>query len=242
MNSTQQLTAYIQQNIPCMFVKYGDGEFYAALFHGGGNCDGTPYTHNLGHKVRESFVYNCQQTNAMMGEWHVKENKNFWESLSPLRVPVQWVDFHTVLIDEPSLQTLDKVNLYKAIKESPSRKIYIANHTMGRARQLFNVQSHVIIDPSNWFDTNFDGVFAETCSQVEDERNTMFLVSAGMGAKYLIAELHKKFPNAIYVDVGSAFDMICGKRNSRAYNPAYEVLCDYLNSILPEDWDQQIVR
>ena len=236
MNSTQQLTTNIQNNVSCMFVKYGDGEFYAALFHGGGNCDGTPYTHNLGNKVRSSFVYNCQQKNAMMGEWHVKENKNFWEGLSQLNSPVQWVDFHTVLIDEPSLHTPDKLNLYKAIKESTSKKIYIANDTMGRAKQLFNIQTHVVIDPTNWFDTNFDGVFSEVCSKVEDN-NTMFLVSAGMGAKYLIGELHKKYPNATYIDVGSAFDMICGKRNSRAYNPAYEVLCQYLKPILPLDWD-----
>ena len=96
MNSTQQLTWYITNSIPCMFLKYGDGEYNAANFYEGGNCDGTPYTKNLGQKVRESFIYNSQQPNAMIGAWHDTSNRAFWESLG--NSVVNWVDYHTCLL------------------------------------------------------------------------------------------------------------------------------------------------
>ena len=75
MNSTQQLTWYINNSIQCIFAKYGDGEYNAANYWNGGNCDNTPYTKNLGDKVRESFLYSSQQSNAMMGAWHDTSNK-----------------------------------------------------------------------------------------------------------------------------------------------------------------------
>jgi len=218
-----------------MFVKYGDGEYYAAMFYTGGNCDGTPYTKNLGDKVRESFIYNSKQNHAMIGEWHSLKNKPFWEGLDNSE-NVQWVDFHTVLIDQTT-SSPDKLHLFKAIQESTRKKIYVANSTLGRAKDFFNIQSHIIINPSNWFDTEYEKIFTEVSSAVEDDSNTMILISAGMGGKYLISELHKKFPNAIYIDIGSGFDMLCAKRNSRSYNPSYDSLCKYLSPILPSGWD-----
>lgn len=236
MNSTQKLTSYIKDSIPCMFVKYGDGEYYAAMFYEGGNCDGTPYTQNLGFKVRQSFIYNSQQNNAMMGEWHSMLNKPFWEGLDPAIRDVQWVDFHTVLIDQNTSGN-DKLNLFKAIKESSRKKIYVANESMTRAKEFFGIESHVVINPSNWFDTEYDSVFNSVCSAVEDDANTLILISAGMGGKFLVSELHKKYPRAIYIDIGSGFDMLCAKRNSRTYNPSYHWLCSYLHTILPSGWD-----
>lgn len=236
MNSTQQLTWYIDNDIPCMFVKYGDGEYYAAMFFEGGNCDGTPYTNNLGSKVRESFVYNSQQKNAMIGEWHSMLNKPFWEGLDPAIRDVKWVDFHTVLIDQTTTNA-DKLCLFSAIQDSSRKKIYIANETLSRAKDLFNIETHIVINPSNWFDTEYESVFTAASSAIEDDSKTLVLISAGMGGKYLLSELHKKHPNAIYIDIGSAFDMLCAKRNSRSYNPPYEWLCSYLRPILPPGWD-----
>ena len=235
MNSTQELTSYIETNTPCMFVKYGDGEYYAAIYVDGGNCDGTPYTKHLGDKVRESFLYTSQQENALIGEWHSLKNKPFWEGLGTTKT-VRWVDFHTVLIDQTT-SSPDKMNLFKAIQQSPRKKIYVANGTLQRAVQFFHLHAHVIIDPSNWFETQYDEVFREVSSAVEDDANTMILISAGMGGKYLISQLHQKFPKAIYIDIGSGFDMLCAKRNSRTYHPSYESLCTYLSPILPFGWD-----
>ena len=40
MSSTSTLTRYIKEDVPCVFAKYGDGEYQCANFWNGGNCDG----------------------------------------------------------------------------------------------------------------------------------------------------------------------------------------------------------
>jgi hypothetical protein len=240
MNSTQQLTHFIRNNTPCIFAKYGDGEFNAANFWNGGNCDGTPYTKNLGEKVRESFIHSSQQPHAMMGAWHDTSNRAFWEGLGNQNAnwkPVNWVDFHTVLIDnnKPIHHSPDRLNLFTAIKESTRKKIYVANEKMSRAKEAFSIDHHIVVDQSNWFDTNYDAVLNRIKYAVEND-NTMILTSAGMGAKYLISNLHELYPNEIYIDIGSGFDLLCTKQVTRTYNPSYHELCQYLRPMLPPSW------
>jgi len=236
MNYTQQLTYFIRNDIPCLFVKYGDGEFYAANYRNGNNCDGTPYTQNLGNKVRESFIYNIQQPNSMVGAWHDHSHKNFWHSLSTH--PVNWVDFHTVLIDnnKPINHSNDKLNLFTSIKNSKLKKIYISNASMYKAKDIFLIDSHIIIDKSNWFDTQYDFIYESIKKELDENQKSMVLISAGMGSKYIICELHKLFPNCIYIDIGSGFDKICTGKHTRTYNPDFEKLVEYLKPILPVDF------
>ena len=229
MTSTLKLTECIQKDIPCIFVKYGDGE-YAAMNH---YCDGTPYSYNLCTKTKSSFEYIIKQKNAMIGAWH---NPSIIEHYTRLAdSPIQWVDYHTVLID--NVHSDEKMLLLKAIKESCRKKIYIANPLLKKSKLLLNIDTHIEVDYSNWFDTNFDSVFELIKNEITDDSKTMILTSAGIGAKYLIAELHKLYPNAIFVDIGSGLDTICTKRDSRGYSPPYDTLCQYLSPILPENWE-----
>jgi len=240
MSSTSILTNYIRDSVPCMFVKYGDGEHFAANFYNGGNCDGTPYTRNLGEKVIESFIYNSQQKNTMVGvkSWDYCAPKSFFESVLPSgSAPVNWVDYHTVIIDNDTpiqQQSSEKLELYKAIKESTRRKIYIANPKMYKSKEIFNIDHHIEVHPSNWFDNEFETVFNSIKEKIENDTNTMILCSAGMGAKYLVTALHKLYPNAIYIDIGSAFDTICTGIRTRTCYSSYEELSNYLKPIIPE--------
>jgi hypothetical protein len=61
----------------------------------------------------------------------------------------------------------------------------------------------------------------------------MILFSAGMGAKYLISVLHKLYPKAIYIDIGSAFDTICTGIVTRKCYSSYTDLVNYLSPIMP---------
>lgn len=235
MNSTQDLTSYIKNSVPCIFVKYGDGEFNAANYRDGSNCDGTNYTRVLGDAIRESFVYLSSQPNAMIGAWHDTTNRVFWESLG--NSAVNWVDYHTLLLDVNEEMNPDKLELYRAIKESGRKKIYVANPRMVRANAVFALDSFISIDFSNWFDADYEDILREVCSEVTDDSNTLVLTSAGMGAKKLISDLHQMYPRAIFIDVGSGFDTLCRKWVSRTCSPSYEQVCEYLRPILPADWE-----
>ena len=235
MNSTQQLTWYIKKNIPCMFLKYGDGEFNAANYYDGENIDGTRYSRGLGDAIRESFVYNSSQENAMIGAWHDTSNRAFWEGLGG--TTPNWVDYHTVLLDSNQEQVAEKLELYRAIKESGRKKIYVANPRMRRATGVFALDSFIPIDQSDWFDSDYAEVLADVCSEIVADSNTLILTSAGMGAKKLVCDLHRRFPRAIYIDIGSGFDTLCMKSVTRTCSPSYEQVCMYLKPLLPPDWE-----
>jgi len=234
MNSTEQLTWYIKNSIPCMFVKYGDGEFNAANLYEGVNCDGTPYTKLLGAKIRESFIYNSAQKNAMIGCWHDLSNVSFWKDLSS---SVAWADYHTILIDgkESTTYAKYKLELYKSIKESTRKKIYVSNSAMYRVCDMLSVDAFIDIDPVNWFETEYDSV-VESVKAEMNGCDCIVILSAGMGAKPLISDLHKAFPSGIYIDAGSAFDMICRRKATRCYSPPYAELREFLTPILPDSW------
>jgi hypothetical protein len=235
MSSTATLTRYIKEGVPCIFAKYGDGEYRCANFWEGGNCDNVKYTRNIGEKVNLSFIYNSQQPNSMIGAWHDASDKVYWNGLlGPGSSPVNWVDFHTVIIDNNTpirQQSPEKMELYKAIKESPRRKIYVANEEMYKSKEIFSIDHHIKIHPSNWFDTEYDSVLNSVKENVEKDSDTMMLFSGGMGAKYLLSELHKLYPNAIYIDVGSAFDTICTGKYTRSCYSSYNDLNEYLKPL-----------
>ena len=235
MSSTSTLTRYIKEGVPCIFAKYGDGEYRCANFWEGGNCDNVTYTRNIGEKVNLSFIYNSQQPNSMIGAWHDASDKVYWNGLlGPGSSPVNWVDFHTVIIDNNTpirQQSPEKMELYKAIKESPRRKIYVANEEMYKSKEIFSIDHHIKIHPSNWFDSDYDSIFNSVKEKVEKDSDTMMLFSGGMGAKYLLSELHKLYPNAIYIDVGSAFDTICTGKYTRSCYSSYNDLKEYLRPL-----------
>jgi len=237
MNSTQELTFNIRNNIACIFAKYGDGELSAATFQNGYNCDGTPYTYNLGTKLKESLKYIVKQPNNMIGKWPVERVYNYWQSL--VDTPINYVDYHTVLNDTESINNTDKLELLKSIKESTRKKIYIANPLLKRSKILLNIDLHIEVGFSNWFETDYERVYKTVCSMIESDTNTLIIISAGIGAKPLIADLHKLYPNAIYIDVGSALDTLCTKKDSRGCTPDYTILCDYYNPILPDNWESE---
>jgi hypothetical protein len=60
-----------------------------------------------------------------------------------------------------------------------------------------------------------------------------------MNAKVLICELYKAYPAGIYLDFGSALDLICTKRDSRGREYTYDYLSLLLQELLPSDWESE---
>lgn len=100
---TEYLADCVNTNTPVAFVKYGDGEFGAASFYGGCNCDRTPYTQKLGTNMLQSFFYLSSQKNVYCGLWFEPEKKSFWENLNP-DGSINWANYHSVIIDANDIQ------------------------------------------------------------------------------------------------------------------------------------------
>lgn len=215
------------------FSKYGDGEYACAKLFNGRNCDADFYTHKKQIALIESFKYMAETApNAYMSYW-TDEISSYWQSLT--QTPVRWSKIHTLIFDDDHVE--EKVKLYKTIKQSPLKKIYICNPLMKKARTLLNIDLMVFIPMNNWFDTLFEEFIKKLKTVISTEEQYIIMCSAGMGSKVIICELTKLFPNNIYLDIGSALDTICTKRVTRDHNRTYEKVLYYLQDILPSDWN-----
>lgn len=227
----------ILNKIPILFVKYGDGEYNCAKGLHGHNCDNDEYTNKLSNLLKKSFIYISNIPNSYIGLWHSNNNTKFWESL--VANNINWAVYHTVIIDSIHDDNFKrKLNLYYIIQKSTLKKYIICNPLLIKSKLLFNATKLIHVPFQNWFDKYFDNLIKFVCQEIGDDEQPIVITCCGMGAKVVIAELHKKFPRGIFLDFGSAIDFICTKRDSRGYanSYTYEELHNLLSHILPDDW------
>lgn len=208
----------IQNNVPFVFAKFGDGEYNAVIRLRGENCDGTPYTEMLGQQIHDAFLYLTQFPNVYIGKWaDFNSVAEYWIKLA--QHPIHWADYN-LLICRSKAEFLHRgVQYFRAIRNAPQQKIYVCNYSMVEmSRELLKIDDFAVVDPVHWFEKNYDGVLNDVCVKVTNPENLMILTSAGMGAKPLIADLWKKYPKSIIIDVGSALDAVCSLRKSRDYH------------------------
>jgi hypothetical protein len=244
MNITNYLTECVRHKIPVSFSKYGDGEYYCTLGWKGANCDKDSYTDNLRNGIAQSFKYMVEEAkSAHIGLWENPEHKADWETR--VDIPVRWAKYHTILFDHDNDEA--KVELYKAIHQSTAKKIIVCNPLLIKSQMLLNADYIITVPFNNWFDQYYADVMNQIIEQIgenEDQRNHqtnhsnhIIITCCGMGAKVLICELYKKYPNGIYLDFGSAMDFVCTKKDSRNRNVSYDYQIELLKDIIPDEWD-----
>jgi len=236
MEITDYITKCVNENIPISFLKFGDGEYNCAFYGYGRNCDNDSYTMKLSDNIKSSFKYIVEkEDNTFIGLWHDSANKINWEAL--VNKKVNWVNYHTLIIDKQN--TEQKVNLYKAIKNSKSKKIIVCNNLLLKSKYLFDADYIVNVPLNNWFDTQFDDILCQVKNLINSDENHIVITCCGMSSKVLITELRKSFKNGIYLDFGSAIDFICTKRDSRGREYNYEYIENLLSEILPNNWNDK---
>jgi hypothetical protein len=222
----------IETNTPFVFAKFGDGEYNAAIQEKGENCDGTRYTPRLGESVREAIQDLTQSPNVYIGRWQdTKGVDKYFQSMSER--PIQWLNYNNFIFKSKYEFMNTHYGFYKTLRNASQQKIYVCNQSMVEgSKALFNIPTHVVVDPVNWFETAYYETLGAVLTGVEKPTECIILVSAGMGAKKLISDLHKVLPKAILIDIGSALDLLCSGRRSRDFHTLnqYEVM-DIMNAI-----------
>jgi hypothetical protein len=234
MEITGYLSECIKTQTPVAFLKYGDGEYLAALGNSGCNCDRDTYTEVLKDGLIKSFSYMVDHgPNTFVGIWHDGNHIDFWNKF--VEKPIRVAKYHTVIMDYDHIN--DKIDLLRTIKESPLKKIYICNPLMVRAKILLNIDHMVHVPFNNWVDTQIDSILNQVKSIIDPEEQNIILTSAGMGSKIMVGELTKLFPKNIYIDIGSGLDKICTKKTSRGWEPNYQEFMELLAHIIPLEWE-----
>ncbi len=234
MEITDYITKCVNENIPVSFLKFGDGEYNCAFNGFGRNCDNDLYTNKLSNSLKESFKNMVENyDNTYIGMWHNVENTKRWELL--VNKKVNWVNYHTLIIDKQ--YTENKVALYKAIKISKSKKIIVCNSLLIKSKYLFDADFIINVPLNSWFDTHFENILEQVTKIIDNDENHIVITCCGMSAKVLISELKKKFSNGIYLDFGSALDLICTKKDSRGREYDYTYIQNLFADILPNNWN-----
>lgn len=233
----------INSKIPISFSKYGDGEYYCAITtnYNYNNCDKDNYTKKLSDAIKNSFKYIVENSdNYYIGKWHENDDvSKYWESL--VNKDVKWANYHTLIdhFNEGEEKTKTKVEIFKTIKNSNLKKIIICNKLLIKSKILLNIDFMFNVPFNNWFDDYFDNLINDIKNTINPNEQYIIMTCCGMSAKVVIAELHKLFPNNIYIDIGSAIDEICTKKNSRSLIYNYDNFMKYYSVIIPSEWNDE---
>jgi hypothetical protein len=236
--SSFKLKKLLETKIPTVLVRLGDGEYNASLGHWGQNCDGTQYTPTLKNRLNSSVQYLTKIPNCIIGQWNDTKVQQHWESISGT-TNINWGDYHTFQLERGEMKSSDiKQKLWKVIKDSKLKKILVSNKLLVKATVLLDINIHIHIDTSNWFDNNYDEIYSTLLNEMKDE-DCIVLFAAGMGGKCMIADVHKVFPYSTYLDIGSSLDFISTKKDTRGWKYSYEETLDYFKPLIQsvESWE-----
>ena len=245
MNIIDNIIYSINKKQSIIFAKFGDGEYASVKKNYGSNCDNDNYSKKKGRELIESIQYITSiKNNNYIGLWGCENGiinnstirvKLFWES--KCNNPIKFADYHTFIIETNDKYLEKKIKLYKTIKSSNMKKIYICNPLMIKSKKLLNIDVLIHVDFNNWYDKKFDVIYQEILNNSDKNNPNIIIFSTGMGAKILIYKLLKKMPNNIYLDIGSALDKLCTKKTSRGWEPVYETQLTYFKDLLSDDWN-----
>lgn len=99
------------------------------------------------------------------------------------------------------------------------RKVVLISHTKSQPAGLpFSIERHFGVGPNAWLHDH-DRLLDELSTYIDLHHvfDHVFLFCAGLLSNILIYELHERFPDNTYLDVGSAFDVELGLGMTRKY-------------------------
>lgn len=225
-----ELISKINNNEQIIFVKYGDGEINCMLGHKGENCDGDPYIPELRYGLIQSLEIYCTQQNAYIAKWPFGNSLDYIIQHFKFPTP-KYTDYHLAMNDDEFNKDNSMYNLVESIQKIKKKKIIITNELNNSMKDLFNADVLIRVPQNNWFKDHpyyFQQVFNELTN------DSLLITAAGQGSKVLIATALIYFPNISCIDIGSSFDILCKKKNTRGWKHTYEDEYAYYKDLLPE--------
>ena len=185
--SLQLVLDVLSQRHQISFVKRGDGEEACMNGEPGGNCDGHPYTPELGLKLREAFDFLASKPNVYISRFEDQTEYNTF--------------LHRT---DNNLQSLH--DFYLGIRNLGRRKVFVGPQRLVRAAMMLRAE-FVTVPLVNAYDS-YDEI-ARAC-RWRSTPNTLMMFCCGMPAKPLIADMFKFRDGSELscLDLGSAFDPV----------------------------------
>jgi hypothetical protein len=190
MKTIKDFREMIEKNKNFSFVKQGDGEIFCMKGYVGSNCDGHPYSPELGKALTDAYTLFNDLDNCYVTKWAEFDIPGFYPRSKGN------VDGDTFLHNDINH---NKFDFFKSLKESKRKKVFIGPIRLLEVIKFLKIDQFVEIPLVNSFSYDF---------KIEPEDNAIYLFSAGMPAKVWIAKLIRSNPNITCIDIGSGFDPI----------------------------------
>lgn len=236
-----------------IFTKFGDGEFLNMTTFNGHNCDGDRYTYEFGMHLNKVFIQLCNMSavdNIFIGKWHTEVVNRYlisllYDNTESLRlIYIPFVNYHFVMPDTEYHKTNHLYEFMKTIQEHNKYKIIIGNNKNRRLQIIFKGNIYIEIPQNCWYSNGFYNVIKETVQNILREYNdATVIIAGGMASKILICELGYEFRGASFIDIGSAYDILASKEDTRQWYKApntefirYEKQIEYFKDLLPIDF------
>ena len=183
------LNTYIKKIIDSInftFVKRGDGEIECMRGDIGSNCDGHPYTKDLGDKLIKAFEF--LKDKAYIAEFSDQVNYNIF--------------LHRRDNDLEKLR-----EFWMTVKDSPRRKIFIGPMRLEGAVKMLGIGDFIVVPLSDAFS------FLKTLPLPKPEKDDIWILSCGMSARWIIHTLLEQNREITCIDAGSSFDPVLSHRS-----------------------------
>ena len=247
LSTLDQWKSFIESNQNFSFIKFGDGEFLCMMGEQGANCDMHPYSKHLGDRLIAAWNFFSTTTipNIYIAEWadqpgSYKTPQNVEPAQDTSNPVFQFVDkllsqreshnFKLVNFEILLQNTLseNKYNLFKAIKDSRRKKIFIGPQRLQQVNSFLNTDVFIQVPTHNSYSVYEQNLNA--CKQLLAD-DTICLFSSGMPTKAFISDLLKCKTNITCLDVGSGFDAIF-VGNTREGQNSMSVVQDFYRELL----------
>ena len=207
-----ELTERIRQGLPVSFTKCGDGEAAAMSGEVGENCDGHPYSLELGAALRKAFAFLGTLPDIHVIQWNDQER------------------YQALLHHEGQEDIGQTKRFWLTVRDCTRPKVFVGPERLGGAAALLKAE-HVVIPLVNAFGS-YTQIRHALTMEMKVEPGTIFVFCAGMPSKSWIAEVLNAYPSASCIDAGSAFDPIF-VGNTRTGQLSREQVWELYSDVLP---------
>jgi len=257
-NDILHLINKLLNNEKVIFTKFGDGEYLCMNLQniGNNNCDYDKYTYELGINLKHAFCNLCNRSdseNIYIGKWHTQDVISFYcnvlydfYNINNIKIKsVPFVNYHFCYNDYNFNKNNNLFEFVKTIQNIDKIKIIISNNNNKNLSLIFNGTYYINIPNNSWFADGYYNFIENNLINILNKHNdAIIIIAGGLASKVLIANVSEKFNKASFIDIGSGFDILATKIDTRHWGNGHTDFInnfknqyDYYKSILPDNYD-----
>lgn len=201
---------FLINKTPFTYTKFGDGEIICILKKykdGESNCDYQYYSDRLSEKLIKSLSFYSGKENVYIGEWNFGDSCHilFSDFVSKKGFKLNFVPYSILLhieTDEIICTPLSDLQFFYNTLKTRSNKVYVCPPKLNDAKSFLNCDVFNIKGKDAF--SEYDKIKEELLKTNYD----IYMYSAGLMSKVLIADLMIEKPNSTHIDIGSGLDNI----------------------------------